>query len=39
MAAIERRQRAIRLGDAIAYRLAANADSKGWKNYIKTLSG
>lgn len=36
MAAIERRQRAIHLRDAIAMRMAA-ADGKGWKPYIKRL--
>lgn len=36
LAAIERRQREERLGDAYAARMA-QADGKAWKSYVKTL--
>jgi hypothetical protein len=38
MAAIERQEREARLGDALGARMA-QADKKGWKDYIKRLTG
>jgi hypothetical protein len=37
MGAIERHQRAVRFGDAIAMRMA-QAEGKVWKKYIKGLT-
>lgn len=38
LAAIERRERQVRVADAISARMA-QADGKGWKAYMKSLTG